>query len=340
MIRLARVPEPLLVERGVELHRITYWTEHLGVAVQASGLMAVPRGKAPNGTVTWLNGTNPTRAEAPSFGGNVAVLIAAAFAGTGHLLLAPDYIGLGTSKRFHPYMVTDATIAASTDFMVAAQAACARLEVPWNPRMKVVGFSQGAHAAVVIQQALESAGSPTGVELVATASIAPPLDVVGTAIPWGFLGASMAHSTYLAFIAHSYAMTYGHQLSSMFVGRYAELVPVLFDGEHRAEAITAALPADPTTMFVPGFISGYLAGESSWFRDAATLNSTSVTATTTPLRFYIGDNDVDVHPDDARRAASNATGGHVSLESVGPVDHQAAAYHAVPRVQRWFTTIR
>jgi len=72
MLRLARLPEPLSVERGVELHRVTYWTEHLDAPVLASGLLAVPRGVAPHGSVTWLNGTNPTRSEAPSSGGNVA----------------------------------------------------------------------------------------------------------------------------------------------------------------------------------------------------------------------------------------------------------------------------
>jgi len=57
------------------------------------------------------------------------------------------------------------------------------------------------------------------------------------------------------------------------------------------------------------------------------------------LRLYIGDGDVDVHPDDARRAASRATGRSVRLVSVGPFDHATVAYHAVPRVQRWFAEI-
>src|SRR6478735_11526637 len=66
MLKLARPPEPVPIEQGVDLYRVSYWTEHLGRPELASGLYALPRSVTTKATVTWMNGTNPTRAEAPS----------------------------------------------------------------------------------------------------------------------------------------------------------------------------------------------------------------------------------------------------------------------------------
>ena len=95
--RAARIPKRFPVHHGIVLHRVTYWTELGGQPQLATGLLGIPRRHQARTSVMWLNGTNPTRSEAPSAGGLVGLLVAAVFAGSGHLLLAPDYIGLGTS---------------------------------------------------------------------------------------------------------------------------------------------------------------------------------------------------------------------------------------------------
>lgn len=40
------------------------------------------------------------------------------------MLLAPDFIGLGESDTYHPYMHTTSTVHASVDFIRAAAAHC------------------------------------------------------------------------------------------------------------------------------------------------------------------------------------------------------------------------
>jgi pimeloyl-ACP methyl ester carboxylesterase len=338
--RLARVPKRFPVQYGVELHRVVYWTELAGQPQLASGLLGIPRGCQPLTSVMWLNGTNPTRSEAPSGGGLVGLLVAAVFAGSGHLLLAPDYIGLGTSDTFHPYMHTTSTVDTATDFIRAVASYCESGSVVWSPRLMVVGFSQGAHAAVCVQRALE--GSPIDqAQVLAVASIAPPLDLEAVTLPWALDGHASSHSTYLAFLAHSYARVYDQPLESVLTDDAAALATELFDGLHSSEDIAARLPPTPRQMFRIGWVDDFVDGRPSWFRIALEANEAVRWAPLAPLRLYYGDADVDVPPDDARLGAREMRqrGGNVELVAVGDFDHESVVYHAVPLVQKWFSGV-
>ena len=122
--RVARIPKKFPVRQGIVLYRVTYWTELTGRPQLATGLFGVPKNHRARTSVMWLNGTNPTRSEAPSSGGLVGLLVGAVFTGSGHLLLAPDYIGLGISDTYHPYMHTASTVDAATDFIRAVTSHC------------------------------------------------------------------------------------------------------------------------------------------------------------------------------------------------------------------------
>lgn len=68
--RVARLPRRFPVDHGIELRRVAYWTELSGQPQLATGLLGVPRRHRAGASVLWLNGTNPTRSEAPSSGGS------------------------------------------------------------------------------------------------------------------------------------------------------------------------------------------------------------------------------------------------------------------------------
>ena len=340
MVRLARLPERLPIRHGIDLYRVSYWTEHLGRPEIASGLYALPRGRAPMATVTWMNGTNPTRSEAPSSGGLRGLFIAAAFAGSGFLLLAPDYLGLGVSPTYHPYMYAPTTETACIDFMQAAQAVSRGLGVAWRSEMMLVGHSQGAFSTAVVQRSLEATPIP-GIDVRAAAGLASPLNPAEVTAPLAFAGASTEHSMYLAFLAHAYTQIYEKPLDTLLTDEYTQRVPILFDGEHSADDIGAQLPRDPREMFRPGVIDAFLAGESSWFREALRGNEAVHWTPRAPLRLYYGEQDLDVPPDDSIRAASEmkTRGGNVELVSLGPYDHTSVLLHGVPRVRAWFTDL-
>ena len=337
MVRLARLKERVPVPHGIDLYRVSYWTEHRGTPELASGLLALPRGASPRGTVTWLNGTNPTRAEAPSSGGLLGVQIAAAFAGSGFVLLAPDYVGLGVSRIYHPYMYAPTTESACIDFMTAAKAVIEALGYSSSPNMMLVGFSQGGFSTAVVHRALEKSPRP-GIEVIAAAGLASPLDLAGVSLPWGFNGESTAHSLYLAFVANAYSLIYGQRLDSVVTDDFAALIPELFDGEHTSDDIVKRLPREPREMFRPGVEEAFLAGEPSWFLNAVKENEAVDWVPRAPLRLYYGEADVDVPPDDSLRAAQRMRerGGNVEALSLGPVDHARVSFIGVPRVLKWF----
>ena len=257
------------MHHGVVLRRVTYWTELGGQPQLATGLLGIQSRHQARTSVMWLNGTNPTRSEAPSAGGLVGLLVAA------------------------------------------------------------------------VQRALEA--SPIDeAEVLAVASVAPPLDLANVTLPWALEGRAPSHSTYLAYIAHSYARAYGQPLESLLTDDAAALVTELFDGLHAADDIAGRLPPTPRPMFRDSWVDDYLAGGSSWFRSAVEENEAVRWAPRAPLRLYYGAADVDVHPDDALLGAREMgrRGGNVEAVAVGEFDHASVVYHAVPLVQEWFSRIR
>jgi pimeloyl-ACP methyl ester carboxylesterase len=337
LLALARLPSPLAVSCGVDLYRVEYSTELMGQPVQASGLVAVPRGQEPRGTIMWMNGTNVTRAEAPSMGSRTGLLVSAAFAGAGFTLLAPDYIGLGTSRSFHPYMHGPSTLSACIDFLEAIRDHSQELGIPWRQKVGLVGFSQGAYSTCVLQRELEN--HPIyGVDVVGAAAIATPLNLAGIQFPHAIEGTAASHSLYLSYIAYSYCQLYSQPLQSLIRDEWSPVVAEMFDGQHTGDQVMETLPSTPRAIFRTEVIRDFLEGNPSWFREALTDNEGFGWAPAAPLRFYMGSADTDVTPEDARASlqAMRQRGGDVDLIELGNFDHEQTVLHAVPRIPGWF----
>jgi hypothetical protein len=336
------LPDPIDVAYGVSLYRVQYRTTNYdGFLVVASGLVALPNGTELNSVVVYHHGTNAQRRTAPSQrGSQEGVLLAAATAGTGNVLVAPDYIGLGESRAMHPYMHTKTTASTCIDFLHAARALVEHLRGKWPASLYLMGFSQGGHATFAVQRDLERLHDPR-FEVKASAPIAGPFHVREVSFPQALTGETRSHAFYLAYIANSYAHIYDQPLKSILTSPYLEKVPVLFDGEHTSEEISAAIPDDPRDLFNPEFLDAYDHGKPHWFLDALAENDVDDWTPVAPVRMYYGDDDVDVLPEEARRAeaAMKQRGADVTAISVGPYDHDASALRAIPQAIRWFTDL-
>jgi len=101
------------------------------------------------------------------------------------------------------------------------------------------------------------------------------------------------------------------------------------------------MPRHPRDLFNPEFLNAYDHGEPHWFLDALAENNVDEWTPLAPVRIYYGDNDVDVLPEEARRAeaAMQQRGTDVTAISVGPYDHNASALRAIPKAIRWFTDL-
>jgi pimeloyl-ACP methyl ester carboxylesterase len=341
LIAFARLPERIEIRYGVRLFRIQYWTTGFdNVPTVASGLVAIPRGVPLRGVVSYQHGTNPTRAEAPSKPTlGEGMLCAAVFAGGGYLLVAPDYIGLGTSEEMHPYLHTTSTVAAVKDLLIAARALMDRQAIAWSSKLFLWGLSQGGHASVMVHRALEDLNDPD-FRVIASAPVAGPYNLLEISIPEALTGGAVNHALYLGYVSNAYSKIYRQPITSLLTDDAAELVRELFDGKHTFKQILAALPK-PRDLFRSDFLQDFEGEQRHWFCRALEENRGHDWKPISPVRMFYGDADVDVNPRDAREAVRHMAGlgGNVEAVSVGNFDHVQSVYQAVPKIRNWFDTL-
>ena len=178
------LPEPIAVKHGITLYRVQYRTTNYdGAQVVASGLVALPGASRLHSVVAYHHGTNAERRTAPSQSGvGEGLLIAAAAAGTGHVLVAPDYIGLGESREIHPYMCSKVTATTSIDLMRAARKLVEYLHGSWPNSLFLLGFSQGGHATLAVHRELEILHEPQ-FTVTASAPVAGPFYLRDVSFP-------------------------------------------------------------------------------------------------------------------------------------------------------------
>jgi len=342
LLNSVQLPDPITVTDGITLYRVQYRTTNYDRSVVvASGLVALPSRRTLNSVVVYHHGTNVERRTAPSQSGlGEGLLVAAATAGTGHILVAPDYIGLGESRAVHPYMHAKTTVATSMEFLQAARTLVEHLRNQWPTTLFLLGFSQGGHATFGVQRELEQRHDPQ-FQVKASAPIAGPFHLREVSFPQAIRGKTKSHALYLAYLANSYCRIYGHPLQSILATEYLEMVPVLFDGDHTSQDVLAALPDDPRRLFNAEFLAAYDQGKPHWFLDAIKLNDVDGWVPRAPVRVYYGDDDVDVLPEEARRAATEMKrhGADIMAISVGPCGHTDSALRAIPLALRWFNEL-
>jgi pimeloyl-ACP methyl ester carboxylesterase len=124
-------------------------TSTTGQAVPVSGVVSIPKGKAPKGgwpVVTWAHGTTGIAdACAPSITGTVYDRpLLNKWLKAGYAVVRTDYEGLGTPAEPHPYLIGTSEGRSVLDIVRAAR----KLDSKLGKRMLVAGHSQGGHATL------------------------------------------------------------------------------------------------------------------------------------------------------------------------------------------------
>jgi pimeloyl-ACP methyl ester carboxylesterase len=329
LLKLAGV-DGISVPHAVDAYRIAYPVSlENGETVQASGLLALPRGALPKRIVSFHHGTTTSREEVPSrldVTGSAAAIL---FAGNGYMLLAPDYLGLGDSGRVHGYYVTPEHVSAVTGILAAAMQMAGAPDSP----VFLSGFSQGGHVTLATMRDLEARGEA----VLAAAPVAAAIDVRNISFTAAMEGGAPSHSLYLAYLAWSHAHHYGHPLDTALTADYAVLVEELYGSPHEPDEIMAALPEKPRDMFTADFLAAFDNHGSHWLLD--TIDAAGLTGWTpkAPIRLYYGTEDKDVVPEEATRAEADyrSRGADVEAVNVGAVDHGESMLRAAPLIFAW-----
>jgi pimeloyl-ACP methyl ester carboxylesterase len=331
---------------GVKDYRIEYCTiSPTGSLTTASGLLALPR--EPIGhelsPVLYEHGTDAGKTEVPSFlTGTENKIIPAYFSSAGYAVIAPDYLGLGTSPGRHPYGQASSEASVSLDMLRAADVVSRGQMAPLSKQVLVTGFSQGGQAAMAAGQALQRTGDPW--RLAALAPMAGPYDLSGTeseALLDPTRTNPLKASLYAAYLFTAWKDLY-HLYTDprqIFTAPYAGIIEGLFDGTHTVTDIEAVLPV-PQKLFQPQALA-LIARPTGRYAAALRDNDVCYWAPSVPTRLYAAHGDLDVvfaNAEQCRRQIM-AHGGTAQIVDLGNVDHVGTAKASVSLIRTWFTEL-
>jgi len=223
----------------VKVVQINYYTAGVqpGEITNASAALLIPNGTDSNcqgplpliafarGTKLEQGYTNATDLTDPS-----VMLAMAFFASQGYAVVATDYLGYALSDYpYHPYMHADSEASAVIDSIRAARNAATSLDLTLNGKIMVSGFSQGGHASMATQRAIENDNADE-FNLVAAAHIAGSYDMSGSLID-GITNPILGVQYFMPYEITALQKVYGNLYDSadeVFNAPYASYIEELF----------------------------------------------------------------------------------------------------------------
>jgi len=223
----------LSFQYGVNAYKVEYLTTGTdGELDTASGLVVIPDfSNEPLPTACFQHGTVDNRFDVPSElkGG---WQLAAALAGKGYLTFAPDYLGMGSSRGFHPYVHAETEARAAHDMYLVLDELIesAGLNVERNDQLFITGYSQGGHASMAYHKFLEEQGE---IPVTAAAHLSGPYSLSGVMKGIIFNNEVYGRPAFVANVILSFAEVYGlyENIDEILVEPYASWVQQTFEEE-------------------------------------------------------------------------------------------------------------
>jgi len=168
----------------VTVAQINYQTPGVqpGEMTNASAAVLVPSGaNCPAGPYPLIAYARGTAADKAHTNADASIaetqLLMTIYAAHGYAVVATDYLGYALSSYpYHPYMHADSEASVVIDSIRAARNAAPALGLALNGKVMLTGFSQGGHAAMAAQRAIEQQNTGE-FNLVATTHLAGPYAV-------------------------------------------------------------------------------------------------------------------------------------------------------------------
>ncbi|MFD8542709.1 hypothetical protein [Streptomyces sp. NPDC059649] len=345
-VRLAKAGiDATQVRYGVRAHRIVYRTvDFQGKPTMASELVAMPKNdERALRVVSWLHGTEVYRGEVASVNDEAPDRATALlFASTGRAVSAPDYLGLGKGPGIHPYGNPKATVTASVDALRATRTFARRQGRGLDRRVLISGFSQGGPATMLVGKALQQGVDPyfrPGV----LAPVAGPFDLSG------FEAAAAddrgeRSSLYLAYFATAWNRMYRlyGAPNQAFRAPYDKTVQTLFDGDHKASELAAALPKTSKQLFTAEFLQRVRHPAGDLRRKLEEMDTTCDWRPDARVHLFHARGDKDVSFANSLHCQRQLTahGADQQLSDVGELHHSTTVLKALPQIVREFDRAR
>ena len=195
---------------ALDYYKVLYTTpDASGQLDTASGLMAVPQLSGSLPILCYQHGTTSGKFDVPSnlgAGDGQTGL----YGSQGYLSLAPDYVGMGESRGFHPYVHAATEASAGADMIKAAEQWLAnQSDLESNGQLFVTGYSQGGHASMALHQFIEEDAS-TGLSVTAASHMSGPYSISGEMVKQALSTDPYFFVAYFAYTTMSYQTAYGN----------------------------------------------------------------------------------------------------------------------------------
>ncbi|HZV70494.1 MAG TPA: T9SS type A sorting domain-containing protein [Saprospiraceae bacterium] len=317
------------VDYDINLYKIRYKTTGVDMLNDtASGLLVVPIVSDVTllPMVVYGHGTTTGPADVPSkLEGGYEV--AMAYGGSGFITAAPDYLGLGDSRGFHPYVHAETEASASLD-MLNASLEWLETNDPadWNPYFLFsAGYSQGGQTSMAFHREIENNWSFI-YPITAATHMSGPYSMSGAMRDRLLSDVPYGSPAYMAYIVLGYNQYYDlyTDINEVFKAPYAATIDSFYNHIINLEVLNNKLIAQlsstgPTLskrMLQDTLLASIIAEPNHKFNLALLDNDTYNWAPVAPTRLYYCGADEQVPPVNATIAAS-------AMQALGAPDVQA-----------------
>jgi len=281
------------IRYGIKVYKLDYTTTNTdGKSITASGVIVVPDATTPLPVMSMQHGTILSDADAPSNfqSTSEANMFGSVFASQGYIIVAPDYIGYGSSKDLpHTYEHRNGLATASLDMLRAARNFLSDNNINWDKRLFLAGYSEGGYATLALQKKIEEE-TANEFSLVASSCGAGAYDkpaFMRTVINDQTSGLSSVNRLYV-WVLQTYNQIYGlnRPMSYYFKEPYASQIT--------AQGVNVTITVSLNTTFTDSFKQGINNGTDTDFLKAIQDNDIHDWKPKTLTRLYHGDADETV----------------------------------------------
>ncbi len=286
------------VQYDVQVWKIEYETTYGDQTVVASGMVFLPESDEPSPFASYHHGTIADDDAAPtnSPSNSTEKTFLAILAGTGFNIVAPDYIGFGSSTDLvHPYYVEQPMRDAILDNLLAAAELLNEEEMEASSRLYLLGYSEGGYATMAAHKGIEEQGIEF-FDLQASFPASGGYDIIGVR-DYFFSLETYNEPFFMAFVAEAYRNYYGWDddvLGLLFQEPYASAIPDYFDGSMSGGAINNKLTTTIPDLINPEILASPDDEQFSILNDRLDENSLDQWLPTIPVYMYHGDADITV----------------------------------------------
>ena len=228
-------------------------------------------------------------------------LISMIMSSSGYIIMLPDYIGLGSSGGYHPYIIADTYPPAITNMIRAVKQMSGEIDnensFMYNNQLYLLGYSEGGYATMAAQRHMEYS-LISEFNLTATFPMGGPYDLSGTMVDFYLSINYYPQPYYVANVLFNHLDYYDSldNLGDYFLPFWADTLAGLFDGTHSGTFINSLMPENPLEILLPDVINDFSENDENLFRLTLEENTLLDWTPTTPtyLMHAMGDDIIPI----------------------------------------------